>query len=50
MMAPDALLAVALIAAYLMISAGVAKRRLVWRNKRCPSCGQPHARCTCYWR
>lgn len=49
-MSAVAFLSVAIIAAYLMISAGVAKRRLVWRAKRCPSCGRPYPNCTCYWR
>jgi prepilin signal peptidase PulO-like enzyme (type II secretory pathway) len=42
-------LAVAVIASLLMLRAGIAKRRLVWRS-RCPSCGHPMRYCTCYWR
>jgi hypothetical protein len=49
-MSAVALLCVAVIAAYLMVSAGIAKRRLVWRDRRCPSCGRPYESCTCYWR
>jgi hypothetical protein len=46
---PLALAALAGISAYLMASAGIAKRRLTVRGKACPSCRRPRSRCTCRW-
>jgi hypothetical protein len=47
---PAVALALALAAAYTMVGAGLAKRRLAWRTRRCPACARPRAHCTCYWR
>jgi hypothetical protein len=49
-MSATTFLVVALIASLLMVRASVAKRRLVWRWRKCPSCGRPMRNCTCYWR
>jgi hypothetical protein len=46
---PLALAALAGLSAYLMTAAGIAKKRLVAREKPCPTCNNPHNRCTCRW-
>jgi hypothetical protein len=48
-LSPLVSLGVVVAAAYLMIHAGMAKRRLVWRDRRCPVCGRPRSSCICYW-
>jgi hypothetical protein len=47
---PTAPAALALSLAYAMIGAGVVKKRLAWRLRRCGACGRPMPFCTCYWR
>jgi hypothetical protein len=44
------LLVSSLLAAYLMVTAGLAKRRLVWRSRRCDVCHRPVDQCVCRWR
>ena len=46
---PLALAALAGISAYLMASAGIAKKRLTVRGKVCQTCHNPRNRCTCRW-
>ncbi|HEY2326113.1 MAG TPA: hypothetical protein VGH52_01370 [Gaiellaceae bacterium] len=41
---------VVVLASYIMLTAGTAKRRLVWRNPRCPVCHHPRSNCICHWR
>ena len=38
-----------LLASYLMLNAGMAKRRLVRRDPWCPVCGHTRSHCTCHW-
>ncbi|HKU58198.1 MAG TPA: hypothetical protein VJP39_01225 [Gaiellaceae bacterium] len=38
-----------LLASYLMLNAGMAKRRMAWRDPHCPVCGHARSRCTCHW-
>jgi hypothetical protein len=33
----------------LMVSAGLGRRRLVWRDRPCAVCHRPLSRCTCHW-
>jgi hypothetical protein len=43
--------AVAILAAtFLMVFAGVGKKRLSWRAARCPVCNHVRTGCTCRWR
>jgi hypothetical protein len=44
------LLTLALLAAYLMVSAGLANRHLGWRTRRCNVCHHPVDHCICQWR
>ena len=46
---PLALAALAGISAYLMATAGIAKKRLTARGKGCPTCHNPRTQCTCRW-
>jgi hypothetical protein len=39
----------ALIAGFLMVVAGVGKKRLRWRTVECPVCHHPRGSCTCRW-
>jgi hypothetical protein len=48
-MSPLVTMLLVLAAGYTMITAGVAKRRLVWRDRQCPVCGRPRSKCICYW-
>lgn len=41
--------AMALIAGFLMVVAGVGKKRLRWRTVECPVCHHPRGSCTCRW-
>jgi hypothetical protein len=34
---------------FLMVLAGLGKRRFSWRERRCVSCGRPLGACTCRW-
>ncbi|HVU79146.1 MAG TPA: hypothetical protein VHC67_16335 [Gaiellaceae bacterium] len=36
-------------ACYLMVAAGLAKRRLAHRDRLCEVCHRPVSRCTCRW-
>jgi len=47
---PSATAALALAAAYVLVGAGVSMKQLVWRIRRCQSCGRPMPLCTCHWR
>jgi hypothetical protein len=38
-----------LLVAFLMVTAGVGKRRLFWRTAKCPTCHHPRGSCTCRW-
>lgn len=42
-------LALVAVAGLIMLRAGMLKRRLVWRDQRCPVCGRPRSSCICYW-
>jgi hypothetical protein len=42
-------LVAALVAAFLMVAAGVGKKRLLWRSARCPVCRHTSESCTCRW-
>ena len=46
---PLAAAAIAVMSGYLMVSAGIAKKRLTVRGKACPTCHNPRTRCTCRW-
>ena len=46
---PLALAGLTGISAYLMASAGIAKKRLTVRGKACPTCRNPRTQCTCRW-
>jgi len=37
------------VASFLMIVAGVGKKRLQWRTIECPVCHHPRGSCTCRW-
>jgi hypothetical protein len=39
----------ALLASFLMVFAGVGKKRLRWRTVECPVCHHPRGSCTCRW-
>ena len=41
--------AIAGLAAYVMVSAGIAKRRISVRGRVCQTCGNRRDRCTCRW-
>lgn len=38
-----------LLASYLMVVAGAAKKRLVWKTEICPVCRCERRSCTCRW-
>ena len=44
------LVVLALVAVYVMIDVGLARRRLAWRAQRCGVCHRPRTRCVCRWR
>jgi DTW domain-containing protein YfiP len=46
---PAFALVLALAAAYAMVGAGIAKRRLAWRSARCSVCRRPRDHCVCKW-
>jgi hypothetical protein len=39
----------ALVASFLMVVAGVRKKRLRWRTVECPTCHHPLDSCSCRW-
>ena len=45
----SALAATGLVAGFLMIVAGIGKRRLDWRTVECPVCHHQRGSCTCRW-
>lgn len=40
----------ALVAVYVMIDVGLARRLLAWRGRRCGVCHRPRTHCVCRWR
>ncbi|MFZ1881730.1 MAG: hypothetical protein WAU41_16420 [Gaiellaceae bacterium] len=41
--------AAVIVASFLMIAAGMSKKRLGWRSVECPVCHHPRGSCTCRW-
>lgn len=45
----SSMVTVYLLAALLMVAAGLSKKRLSWRTTTCPVCHHARTSCTCRW-